>query len=85
MDEIFSKCKTINSQFAAVTQLHSACLSSLDEDRKDRDDLEKWEKEKMEKILAPTFKIVKADAPCLVQIAEYYPDQKYLPKYVRIT
>jgi len=81
MDEIFSKCQKISSQFAAVTELCSACLSSLEEkDFEDRDLLGKWEKEKMEKILFPTFKIFKVDAPCLVEIAERYPDQNYLKK-----
>ena len=84
MDDIFSKCQTIGTQFAAVTQLYSACLSSLGgKDCKDRDELVKWEKEKMKNILASTFKISRADAPCLVQIAERDP-QEYLTKYVQI-
>ena len=82
MDEIFSKCqKKISSRFAAVTQLHSACLSNLEgEEGKDRDDLVGWEMEKIDSILASTLKVSKEDGPCLVEIAERYPNEEYLTK-----
>ena len=81
MDQIYSKCKTINSQFAAVTGLVSACLSNLGEtETKNREDLAKWEMEKIENILTSESTVFKEDGVCLVQIGQRYPDQKYLKR-----
>ena len=68
-----------------MTQLHAVCLSNLGkEESQDRDNLLGWEEEMVEEILGSKSLPSKEDAHCLVEIAEEYPDQNYLPKYVPI-